>query len=173
MIADFIRNNEREKLPLEIQKGIKLHRFIDTFTDGHPVVSEAKKFFSPLVRLYSGAFVDVAFDYFAAHLFTENELKKHSEKTYKTLWENKKYLPENFQKMFPKMEKNDWLTNYRQDWAIKFSMQNVLNKAKYLEKDLPVFDAFLTHKKELNSCFDNFFPEIVRELKDVCKVIKV
>ena len=66
MIADFIKNNERESFPLEIQEGIKLHRFIDTFTDTHPAVSEAKKIFSPLVRLYSGAFVDVAFDYFVA-----------------------------------------------------------------------------------------------------------
>ena len=43
MIADFIKNNERENFPLEIQDGIKLHRFIDSFTDSHPAVHEAKK----------------------------------------------------------------------------------------------------------------------------------
>ena len=83
MIADFIKNNERESFPLEIQEGIKLHRFIDTFTDTHPAVSEAKKIFSPLVRLYSGAFVDVAFDYFVAHYYPEKELRNHSLKVYK------------------------------------------------------------------------------------------
>lgn len=163
MIADFIKNNERENFPLEIQEGIKLHRAIDTFTDSHPAVSEAKKIFSPLVRLYSGAFVDVAFDYFVAHLYPENELKKHSHNAYRILWENEKWLPENYKKMLVRMEQDDWLANYRQDQNIKYSMQNVLNKAKYLDKDIPVFDLFLKNKEELQHHFDNFFPDILTE----------
>ena len=166
MIADFIKNNERENFPLEIQEGIRLHRAIDTFTDSHPAVSEAKKIFSPLVRLYSGAFVDVAFDYFVAHLYPENELKKHSQKAYRILWENEKWLPESYKKMLVRMEQDDWLANYRQDQNIKYSMQNVLNKAKYLDKDIPVFDAFLKNKKELQYYFDNFFPDILTEINN-------
>ncbi len=163
MIADFIKNNERESFPLEIQEGIKLHRFIDTFTDTHPAVSEAKKIFSPLVRLYSGAFVDVAFDYFVAHYYAEKELRNHSLKAYKILWENEKWLPENYKKMLVMMEQDDWLTNYRTDQGIKFSMQNVLNKAKYLNKDIPVFDAFMKNKEVLQVHFNQFFPDILSE----------
>lgn len=163
MIADFIKNNERENFPPEIQEGIKLHRFIDTFTDSHPSVHEAKKIFSPLVRLYSGAFVDVAFDYFVAHYFPENELRNHSLKAYKILWENEKWLPESYKKMLVRMEQDDWLTNYRTDQGIKFSMLNVLNKAKYLNKDIPVFDVFFKNKQELQFHFDRFFPDILAE----------
>lgn len=166
MIADFIKNSDRELFPLNIQEGIRLHRAIDTFTDAHPAVSEAKKIFSPVVRLYSGAFVDVAFDYFAAHLYSEQELKLHSAKTYKILWENERWLPENYRKMLVNMEHDDWLTNYRQDQGIKFSMQNVLHKAKYLEKDIPVFEVFLEHKTELQIYFDRFFPDILLECKN-------
>lgn len=165
MIADFIKNNERGNFPLEIQDGIKLHRFIDSFTDSHPAVHEAKKIFSPLVRLYSGAFVDVAFDYFIAHYYPIKDLEQHSLKTYKILWENEKWLPENYKKMLVRMEQDDWLTNYRTDQGIKFSMQNVLNKAKYLEKNIPVFDIFLESKSELQIYFDEFFPDILLECK--------
>lgn len=163
MIADFIKNHERENFPVEIQEGIKLHRAIDTFTDSHPSVSEAKKLFSPLVRLYSGAFVDVAFDYFVAHLYPVEELRKHSMKTYKTLWENEIWLPEDYRRMLVRMEKDDWLSHYRQDQGIQFSMQNVLHKAKYLEKNVPIFDVFLKNKEELQFHFDNFFPDILSE----------
>lgn len=163
MIADFIKNKDRENFPLEIQEGIKLHRAIDTFTDSHPAVSEAKKIFSPLVRLYAGAFVDVSFDYFVAHIYTESELKTHSAKVYKILWENEKWLPENYKRMLVRMEQDDWLSNYRRDQGIKFSMQNVLNKAVYLEKDIPIFEAFLRNKKELQFCFDNFYPDLLLE----------
>lgn len=163
MIADFIKNNERENFPPAIQEGIALHRAIDTFTDSHPAVSEAKKLFSPLVRLYSGAFVDVAFDYFVAHLYTESELKIHSANTYRILWENEQWLPKQYKRMLVKMEQDDWLFHYRTDQTIKFSIQNVLNKAKYLDKDLPVFEVFLRSKKELQIDFDKFFPDIFYE----------
>ena len=77
MIADFVNNREVK----EIQSGIRLHRGIDTFTDAHPIVHQAKKFFSPKVRLYAGAFVDVSFDYFLANdiqIKTCEEWEKHS-----------------------------------------------------------------------------------------------
>ncbi len=163
MIADFIKNKERENFPLHIQEGIKLHRAIDTFTDSHPAVSEAKKIFSPLVRLYSGAFVDVAFDYYVAHLYPEKELKEHSKNVYRILWENEKWLPENYKTVLVRMEQDDWLSNYRTDQTIRFSMQNVLNKAKYLEKDIAVFDVFLENKTELQTYFNQFFPDILME----------
>ena len=160
MIADFIKNRDRENFPLEIQNGIKLHRFIDSFTDANPDASKAKKIYSPLVRLYSGAFVDVSFDYFLANSMPETELRKHSKKVYKTLWNHEKWLPQNFKRMLTNMENDDWLTNYRKNQGIKFSMQNVLNKAKYLDKDVPVFEAFLANQPLLQGSFDAFYPQL-------------
>lgn len=166
MIADFIKNKDRANFPLDIQEGIKLHRAIDSFTDTHPNVSAAKKYFSPLVRLYAGAFVDVTFDYFVAMTMTDEALYQHSQKVYETLWKYENVLPENFKTMLIKMEKDNWLYNYKEDWGIKFSLQNVLQKAKYLEKDLPVFQIFLDHKKEIGKEFEDFFPDIKNYLKN-------
>lgn len=169
MIADFIRNSERGNYPQEIQNGIKLHRTIDSFTDSHPETHEAKKVFRPLVRLYSGAFVDVSFDYFLAKKLAENpnDFKKFTSKTYSTLWKYEEFLPENFQKMLVYMEKEDWLYNYQTEQGIKYSMQNVLNKAKYLDKDLPVFEAFLHNRDTLGLAFDRFFPELESSVKEL------
>ena len=167
-LEDFIRNKDRYSFPRDIQDGITLHRAIDTFTDSHPAIHEAKKVFSPLVRLYAGAFVDVAMDYFLATDFSLNSLKgwkEHSLKVYRVLNENEQFLSENFKRMLAKMEHDDWLFNYREDWGIKFSIQNVLNKAKYLDKDIPVFQAFLDNKKVLQKCYDDFFPDLLAHAK--------
>ena len=59
------------------------------------------------------------------------------------------------------MEKDNWLYNYKEDWGIKYSIQNVLNKAKYLDKDLPVFEVFLNNKPQLQKHFEVFFPELL------------
>lgn len=171
-LEDFIRNKDRFSFPQEIQDGITLHRAIDTFTDSHPALQEAKKVFSPLVRLYSGAFVDVSMDYFVANDLTLHSLKgwkEHSLRVYRVLNENEKWLPENFKKMLVKMEHDDWLYNYREDWGIKFSIQNVLNKAKYLDKDIPVFEAFLENKDILQKCYDTFFPDLLNHAKEINK----
>lgn len=162
MIADFIRNRERFLYPEEIQKGIRLHREIDTFTDAHPVVHEAKKIFSPLVRLYSGAFIDVAFDYFLAQKLSENnsDFLQFTQNVYKTLWQNEIQLPENYKIVLKNMEKDNWLYNYQFDWGIEYSMKNVLNKAKYLDKNIPVFEVFLANKERLQIYFDEFFPDL-------------
>mgnify|MGYP006177845877 CR=1 FL=1 len=44
-LEDFIRNRDRFSFPKDIQDGITLHRAIDTYTDSHPAIHEAKKVF--------------------------------------------------------------------------------------------------------------------------------
>lgn len=166
-LQDFIRNKDRFTFPEKIGEGITLHRAIDTFTDSHPEIHDAKKIFSPQVRLYAGAFVDVAFDYFLANSLPSETLKVHSEKVYRVLRNHEEFLPENFLRMLDRMEKDNWLYNYREDWGIEFSMKNVLNKAKYLNKDLAVFEVFLSSKPQLQNHFDHFFPDVLAEVQKI------
>src|SRR6202008_4422095 len=77
MISDFVKGKKKFDYPANIQKGIALHRFIDSFTDEHEATKEAKEVFRPAYRLYSGAFVDVVYDHFLAtdeNEFTEDSL---------------------------------------------------------------------------------------------------
>ena len=166
-LEDVIPNRDRFSYPEKMQEGITLHREIDTFTDAHPAISEAKKIFSPLVRLYAGAFVDVSMDYFLANSLSNEELENHAEKVYFALRKYEEFLPERLLKMVNGMEKDNWLYNYKANWGIKYSIQNVLNKAKYLDKDLPVFDLFLNNKPELQQCFDLFFPELLAHVQKI------
>jgi acyl carrier protein phosphodiesterase len=164
-LNDFIPNKDRLLLPKAILEGVILHRKIDSFTDSHPAISEAKKVFSPLVRLYAGAFVDVAMDYFLANdttIYSQEQWKTHAEKVYRVLENHLEFFPEKFKLILQKMREDNWLYHYREVWGIEFSMKNVQNKAKYLDKNLPVFPLFLNHKVELNDCYQQFFPDLQR-----------
>lgn len=165
-LEDYVKNNARDHLPVEIQQGILLHREIDTFTDAHPYISAAKKIYSPMVRLYAGAFIDVSFDYFLANQLSDQALKLHTEKVYSALRKYEHFFPPAFKNRLDGMEKDNWLYNYRYDWGIQYSFQNVLNKAKYLEKDLPLFQVFLENKEFLGQKFDLFFPELVKHVAE-------
>src|SRR5688500_15033522 len=124
MISDFVKGNKKFDYPMRIQAGIMLHRIIDTFTDDHPATKEAKEFFRPHYRLYSGAFIDVVYDHFLATdvtVFSESSLFDFSQQVYSSLEENKQWLPERFAAMLPYMRAQNWLVNYRTLWGTQKS----------------------------------------------------
>lgn len=169
-LQDYIKNKERFSLPDKILQGIILHREIDTFTDSHPVIHQAKQVFLPLVRLYAGAFVDVAMDYFLANdpqINSAIEWKTHSQKVYRILYDHLDFFPEKFHRMLTKMQEEDWLYHYREDWGIQLSMRNVLHMARYLEIDVPVFQTFLEHKSFLKECYQEFFPDLQKHVTEI------
>lgn len=168
-IEDFVKNSERLDYPLAIQKGIRLHREIDTYTDAHPIIHEAKKVFQPRVRLYSGAFVDIAMDYFLANdtsVYSEEEWKEETERIYQVLEKHEKWLPEKLRLTLPNMKSNDWLFNYRHDWAIEKAFLNLKRRAKYLDEKTPVFDLFLKNKDKLKEHYEAFFPDLFAHCMD-------
>eukprot|EP01137_Pigoraptor_chileana_P025800 Opistho-2@95825 len=71
MISDFVKGKKQYDFPDAVQKGIRLHRAIDAFTDQHPATREAKQLFKPAVGAYAGAFIDVVYDHFLAADETE------------------------------------------------------------------------------------------------------
>jgi acyl carrier protein phosphodiesterase len=96
MISDYVKGKKKFDYPAAIQKGITLHRAIDTFTDDHPATKKAKEVFRPHYRLYSGAFVDVVYDHFLAtddREFPGSSLLDFSEQVYKMLGEYLHWFP--------------------------------------------------------------------------------
>jgi acyl carrier protein phosphodiesterase len=164
MISDFVKGRKKLDYSLEIQKGIHLHRLIDNFTDFHPQTTKAKEFFRPKYRLYSGAFVDIVYDHFLAldaKQFTEyGGLDNFTKTTYQALDKSISHLPIAFQKMFPYMKRQDWLSNYQLKDGIRKAFGGLVYRAAYLYESDVAFEIFNTRYKELGSCYDAFFPEL-------------
>lgn len=47
LMADFVRGTPEEQYSAPVAAGIRLHRRIDTLTDSHPLVREARQLFRP------------------------------------------------------------------------------------------------------------------------------
>lgn len=169
MISDFVKGRKKLSYSNETQKGIELHRNIDTYTDTHPQIIEAKKIFVPKVGLYAGAFVDVAFDFFLANdknIKTPEQWEKFTAKIYHVLSNHTDILPEKFLNILPYMTQEDWLYNYRFTWGIKNSFLNLQRRAKFLNTDLDVFSLFENNIDVLQKRYDAFFPFLYDFAKD-------
>ena len=164
MISDFVKGKAQYGFPLPVQKGIRLHRSIDEFTDKHSATALAKSFFRPQYRLYSGAFVDVVYDHFLSidkNYFAEDAaLIRFSQQSYLLLDENYFLFPLRFQKIYPFMKQQNWLYNYQFLSGIKNSFRGIAHRAAYLNESDIAFDIFNKHYKELKNCYDNFFHEL-------------
>jgi len=164
MISDYIKGKKQFDYPIPIQKGIKLHRAIDQFTDTHAATQKLKSFFRPQYRLYSGAFADVVYDYFLANdqneFTTPEDLKRFSSATYQVIDEHFPLLPVKFQKLFPYMKAQDWLFNYREKWLIEKSFWGLERRAVYLKETGAAFTLFNEHIVVMQDCYAEFFPAL-------------
>lgn len=164
MISDHVKGKKQFDYPLPVQKGIKLHRAIDDFTDTHPATRDLKSFFRPQYRLYSGAFADVVYDHFLANdaneFSSETALKAFAAGTYQLLDQHAEFFPLPFQKMFPYMKEYDWLYNYRHSWGIEKSFGGLVRRSAYLTESDIAFEIFNTHYNAMQACYDAFFPDL-------------
>ena len=164
MISDYVKGKKQFDYPEEIQKGIKLHRAIDDFTDNHPSTFEIKKFFKPTYRLYAGAFADVTYDYFLANdpnqFATPEELKNFTQKTYHLLLSRSDHFPEKFANMFPYMQQQDWLYNYRFNEGMQKSFGGLAKRATYIEETDTAYQIFLDNKSGIQHWYDIFMPDV-------------
>lgn len=115
-MADGIRGKHYEHLPADIQKGIILHRAIDTFTDAHPIFRQSTKRLHDRYHHYAGVIVDVVYDHFLAKnwaKYSNENLADFVERFYQSLHDNTQFLTEKTINMVPYMIQYNWLYSYQ------------------------------------------------------------
>lgn len=163
MISDFVKGKKKFDYPAEVLAGIDLHRSIDRFTDEHDATQEAKSFFRPSYRLYSGAFIDVVYDHFLAldeNEFTEESLFEFARQTYVMLEKQAGWMPERFARMFPYMKQQNWLFNYRTQWGTEKSMIGLVKRAAYMDDYKTACRIFEEQYQPLQECYRQFWADV-------------
>lgn len=115
-MADGIRGKHFEHFPADVQKGIILHRAIDTYTDSHNVFRQSTKRLHEKYHHYAGVIVDIIYDHFLAKnwaKYSDEKLDYFINKFYSSLHENYDILTEKTQDLMPYMIKYNWLLSYQ------------------------------------------------------------
>ncbi len=163
MISDFVKGKTQYSYPKSIQYGIKLHRAIDSFTDAHAATKKGKEIFRKDYRLYSGAILDIVYDYFLANdksIFDDQSLMRFTQSVYEVLEENAFQLPVGFFIMLPYMKKENWLYHYKTSQGIEKSLRGLVRRSAHLSDHQKAYDLFIKHNEELNDCYDIFFKDV-------------
>jgi acyl carrier protein phosphodiesterase len=166
-VADAVKGNSLHNFPEGIERGIRLHREIDYFTDQHPVVRASKSRLSPNYRMYSGVIVDLYYDHFLAKYwsdFSDEDLQQLVSRTYFLLIRRFHLLPARSRRILPFMITRNWLVGYR-DLEI---LQQVFNGMSRRTTHPSGMENAITDLKADYDLYENefraFFPEIIHHI---------
>jgi acyl carrier protein phosphodiesterase len=156
LYGDFVKGNKFHHLDPIVEKGIILHRQIDTYIDTHPIVND-------LQRQLQGELpkvVAIATDLYFDHLLAREWSKFHSvpldqflEKFYTESGNNHYEFAPKFEHLLTKMREHRWINQYSslegldklcKGVAIRLSFENALTHAQ------PIF---IKHQKIIEKAF--------------------
>ena len=163
-IADGIKGKQYKKYPLQIQKGILLHRGIDSFTDQHPTVRQSTKRLHENYGHYSGVIVDILYDHFLAKNwknYHSQPLDEYVGEFYEMLRKYFEILPTRIQRMMPYMIADNWLLSY----ATVEGISNILTQMNRRTKELSKMNLAVIELEQYYTEFETEFTCFFEELK--------
>ena len=165
LLGDFWHGALPDEWPGPLQRGVMLHRRVDTWTDAHTVTVAARALFPPPFRRYAGILLDVWFDHLLALDFERlagSTLETTAARAYAALRAETTPLPPAFRLFAARLESRRGLErNIDPDY-----IEQVLERiSERLARSNPVATALpllQTLSSELGRAFESFWPELSR-----------
>jgi acyl carrier protein phosphodiesterase len=167
-MADGIRGNDYLHFPEEVKKGILLHRYIDTFTDVHPIYRKSKHRLYDKYGHYAGVIMDIIYDHFLAKnwsQYSDENLEDYVAGFYKLLDDNYDLLTAKTQNLLPFMKERNWLVSY----ATIAGLEMILFQMDYRTKHRASMHEAIIELKHFYAEFENEFTLFFEELRQHCR----
>lgn len=168
-IADAVKGSKYNEYEGDVRKGILLHRMIDTFMDGHPVVKESKARLRNVFGKYAPVVADVYYDHFLAAQWKNyhaKDLHAFCMSVYRKLESFTDQMPKETRIMLPYMVSNNWLEGYKDIEGIQRALFGLSRRTlpgsrmEYGGKEL------MLHYEFYQAEFLEFFPQMIAAAKE-------
>jgi acyl carrier protein phosphodiesterase len=163
-IGDYVKGNQYLQYPEKVQKGILLHRQIDSFTDHHPVVKDCGRRFQTNYGRYSGIVTDVIFDHFLAsgwQNYSVCTLRQFSKYAHAVLLSNFIMLPVQVKLFLPFLVQHKRLESYAGLEGIYQSLAIMGRRTSLPEEASFALKVLKRDYQSIKLEFEQFFPELV------------
>ena len=164
-IADMIRGSDLSMYAPGVQRGIRLHRAIDRFTDTHPLTAQSRARLHGQFHKYAGVIVDVYYDHFLAANWTRYSqlpLETYAQQVYAMLEARQDLLPQRTQQMLPYMKMENWLFRYATLEGLHSIFVRMAMRTRFESKLGEAAEALQRDYRSFEQEFDAFFPDLER-----------
>jgi len=164
-LADYLTNAQVSQLPAPIQKGVALHRAIDSYTDQHPEVLRGVRRMYKKHSKYAPVIIDVFYDYFLSlnwAKYTDQPLPDFTLEAYACLQRHHHLMPDPVHAYVPKMIADNWLETYSTHNGIAYTFRRMSHRVSRPDLLAGALDTMVDHFEALNTEFNTFFPDVVQ-----------
>lgn len=162
-IGDYVKGSNLDAYPHSVQKGIRLHRAIDLFTDTHSATHVCIELLRPGYGKYAGVVVDMLFDHVLAReweKYSTEDLKSFTKKFYLQMLQHYMLLPERPKKFLPFMIQSNRLYSYRTLTGVKRAIEIMSNVTSLPDKSEYFVEVLSNNYPLISEQFHILFPEI-------------
>ncbi len=170
-IADSVKGNAIHDFSEGIQKGIKIHRAIDTFTDSHTEMQKSIIRLRERYKKYAPVITDIFYDHFLAinwDNYSVVSLREYTNSVYKYLGEYYSFFPDRSKQFYDYMIKYDILFAYTKIEGIEKVMQGMSRRTHFVSGMETATEELVKNYTDFEKDFKLFFPHIqvyVQEIK--------
>lgn len=155
-IGDAIKGKQYQKYSMNIQKGILLHRQIDTFTDSHPIYLQSKRRFYKNYPKISGVITDILYDHLLClewDKHTHKKLPDFINSSYDFLDSRILDMPDRMTPVYEHMRTHDWFARYQTKEGTALSLMQI---GKRMGFGLNIGNSIMEFEKEETLFIDEF-----------------
>ncbi|WP_070966810.1 ACP phosphodiesterase [Vibrio sonorensis] len=167
LLGDFVKGNPENRFASPIVNGIKLHRFVDRYTDNHPLMKNAKQYFPSKLKRYAPIALDMFWDHGLAlnwnqfHSTSLTSFCRYAESSVTA--EMVPGLPDRFIILHQNMWKGKWLSSYQDIENIGFALQKISLRSPRMAPLSFCYDTLYDNRAELNGIFVELYPDVLEK----------
>ena len=168
LLGDFVKGNPENKYPQHVVDGIRLHRFVDKFTDTHPQVLQQKSLFNEKLKRFSPIALDMFWDHCLAcewPSFHKLPLADFSHYC-KTACQLADYtVPDSYQTTMNAMWSGEWLISYQDINSTLYALDRMSQRSPRMGPLADCGSTLLKHYSKLRDTFLHFYPDVLTNAK--------
>lgn len=170
-LGDFVKGSDLSHLPFELQKGVRLHRNIDSFTDNHACVIALRKGFPNEIRRMSGVVIDIYFDHLLClhwEQYNNTDMSSMLNTFYEQLANNTVDIGGRFPDVKHGLLSYKWLHEYEQKDAVIRAFYQIEKRLGYrVTFAYAAADFIEQYDIEMRQAFSQFYPQLMQHCKEL------
>jgi acyl carrier protein phosphodiesterase len=167
-LGDFVKGDPSGQFNADIVQGIRLHRFVDSYTDQHPLIKLAKPLFNKMQRRYAPIALDMFWDHcLAKHWsqFDDLSLADFCQQAQLQIeLESDREInafPESFEKTSALLWQQRWLESYQKIENIQYALERIALRRVRMAPLALTGEILVKHYDALSEIFFELYPDLL------------
>ena len=173
LLGDFTRGQRAlRKYPQDMQRGIVMHRFVDSMTDDQQAVKALREKIRKPFRRFAGIIIDVAMDHELALRwddYSDVTLEEFDRDVRVMLCRHRALVPSRLLSFMDYADRRGLFAAYRAEAEVLHSLKGLGRRFMRANPLHRVGEIWPELKPEFSRCFDSAYPEIQSEVADWLK----